>query len=92
MPTVLNKTERLIHTHDGTMIPPGVPTEISDEALANETIAQAISDGMLENTSAPAGTRQENNQQRQTQNPQPQPNQQNPNQQQPRPQQGTKNE
>ena len=88
MPTVLNKTERLIHTHDGTMIPPGVPTEISDEALANETIAQAISDGMLENTTVAGTARQENNQQRQTQNPQPQPNQQT----QPRPQQGTKNE
>jgi len=57
MPTVLNKSERLINTHDGTMMPPGVATEISDEALANETIAQAITDGVLENTSAPAGTR-----------------------------------
>ena len=70
MPTVLNKTERLIHTHDGVMIPPGVPTDISDEALANETIAQAITDGMLENTTAPIGTRAQSDQQQPNANPQ----------------------
>jgi len=78
MPTVVNKTERLINTHDMTPIPPGVSTEISDEALAHPTIAQAITDGLLENTSEPAGTRigaktEQSNQQ--------QPNQQQPNQQ-----------
>ena len=86
MPTVMNKTERLINTHDGTMMPPGVATEISDEALANATIAQAITDGLLENTSAPAGTRlgaesEQSNQQRNGQ----------PNQQQPRPPQSGPN-
>jgi hypothetical protein len=86
MPTVVNKTERLINTHDMTPIPPGVATEISDEALANATIAQAITDGFLENTSEPAGTRigakteQPNQQQpnQQRTNP-PNPNQSNPN-------------
>ena len=86
MPTVVNKTERLINTHDMTPIPPGVATEISDEALANATIAQAITDGFLENTSEPAGTRvgaktEQSNQQQPNQqrtNP-PNPNQSNPN-------------
>ena len=88
MPTVLNKSERLINTHDGTMMPPGVATEISDEALANETIAQAISDGLLENTSLPAGTRQEQSDQSNQQQPdRQQPNQQQPNQQRPTQQQ-----
>jgi len=92
MPTVMNKTERLINTHDGTMIPPGVSTEISDEALANETIAQAITDGLLENTTIPAGMRAEQEQAKDQQPPaQQRPVQpQNPQQ---RPQQGTnKNE
>jgi hypothetical protein len=78
----MNKTERLINTHDMTPIPPGVSTEISDEALAHPTIAQAITDGLLENTTVPVGTRAtpENQQQpnQQRTNP-PNPNQPNPN-------------
>ncbi len=84
MPTVMNKTERLINTHDMTPIPPGVSTEISDEALAHPTIAQAITDGLLENTTVPVGTRAipENQQQ---------PNQQQPNQQRTNPNQPNPN-
>lgn len=84
MPTVMNKTERLINTHDMTPIPPGVSTEISDEALAHPTIAQAITDGLLENTTVPVGTRA-------TPENQQQPNQQQPNQQRTNPNQPNPN-
>jgi hypothetical protein len=48
MPEIKNISERLINTHDFTMIPPGATVMISDEAAAHATITELVTAGVLE--------------------------------------------
>lgn len=49
-----NISQRLIHTHDGTMMVPGQAVEVSDEAAGNEGFKDLVESGDIKAGDAPS--------------------------------------